>query len=67
MKYYAICKLEAAQILIPYECPFGIKNKRNLEEAKAATEAKFPGRGKIIGRLPDETVRPDDKEPLEID
>lgn len=46
MKYYAICKLEAAQILIPYECPFGIKNKRNMEEAKAAIEAKFPGRGK---------------------
>ena len=66
MKYYAICKLEAAQILIPYECPFGIKNKRNMEEAEAAIEAKFPGRGKIIGRLPEE-VQANDKEPLEID
>lgn len=67
MKYYAICKLGAAEVLVPYETPFGLKNKKNMEEAKAAIEAKFPGRGKIIGRLPDEMVRPDDKQPLEND
>ena len=67
MKFKAVCKLGAAQVLVPYQSLFPIKNKRNLEEAKAAIEAKFPGRGKIIGRLPDETAGPDDIEPLEID
>ena len=67
MKFNAICKLGAAQVLVPYQSEYSIKNKRNLEEAKAAIEAKFPGRGIIIGRLPDESARPDDIDPLEID
>ena len=67
MKFKAVCKIGDAQVYVPYNSLFPIKNKRNLEEAKAAIEAKFPGRGKIIGRLPDETARLDDIEPLEID
>ena len=66
MKYYALCKVEAAEFLIPYESQYGIKNKRNMEEAKAAIEEHFPGRGKIIGRLPEVSQAVDIK-PLEID
>lgn len=67
MKFNAICKLGDAQVVVPYQSTFPLKSKRNLEEAKAAMEAKFPGRGKIIGRSLDRSVRLDDTEPLEID